>query len=304
MEGVGRPQMAVAEELDVFFHEGFADDLEIEVGRIELRGTGEADPSRLEGDGGLRLFLLEQARDIAGEPLLDGGHAEFAGPGHPFLADLHALVDPVFRERASVPFDVGHPLPGKIGRADQEFAGFQIGEAELGQGVVPDALDADDAERGVDAVHRQEVELALPPVPVPPGAGVAERAVVEHDAVLVKVDDPDLGGDGRQRFREIELVAAPGELAVGGVFQVVVERGRNRDAVVAAEHDLAVLRLDLEDVFAVVRRNDLDGELRVAGAEDATDQGAGGLCGGRSIGLGDGGSRLRACRLRIGQRNC
>jgi hypothetical protein len=57
----------------------------------------------------------------------------------------------------------------------------------------------------------------------------------------------------------------------------MIESRGNRDAVVAAQHDLAIDRLDFENIRAVVSRDGFDDKLAGVLRHDALDQAASGV---------------------------
>ena len=77
--------------------------------------------------------------------------------------------------------------------------------------------------------------------------------VIVIETELVRAGDPDFCRHGGQDGWQIHLAAAlPSRIGVAIVSKVALQRGRDRDAVVAAEDNFAFAALDFKNVLAAV----------------------------------------------------
>jgi hypothetical protein len=144
--------------------------------------------------------------------------------------ELAAILDPLVAERPAEAAHVAHPLPRQEGGAAVEGALGVGADPELLEGLHPQVLLADEAERHVDPVHRHPVDVLLPVAPRHEGERVAVRADV-HVVAPRKLARDDLRRR-RQRQRQVlggQLVLGvrvPVHRRVQVVVEVPVERRR------------------------------------------------------------------------------
>ena len=143
----------------------------------------------------------------------------------------------------------------------KKLARLDVAETRAQQRIIPRALDAGDRQRHVDAVQRHEVDLPLPPAPIPPGGRVTVRAVVQIHPILTGIDNALSPRHPWQRPGQLKLIPAPGEMAVGVALEIPVQRRRHRNWVVASQRYPPAHALDLEHVAAAIGRNQLDNKI-------------------------------------------
>ena len=225
MKRIGRINAMRPVEFFLFFQEVAPDHGEQRIGRVQLRRPGETAPGWLQLYLGIRVFFFQLTRDITGKSLLNGLHAQFQLPVDNLFSQNDMLVDPRFGKRAAITLQVLHPLPCEMSRTGQEPAGFLVRKLVFEEGIVPDCFQSDNGQGHVNRVHCHKVEFPLPAFPIPPGCRVADRTIVHVDAVFAV--DRVFNRDGhRQLFRQVQLIAEPGNVCVAGIFQILVERRR------------------------------------------------------------------------------
>jgi len=148
---------------------------------------------------------------MPGIALLDRRHAERALPLQNFSAKTDALLHIAAVRRGHGAFEIGHQLPGPIGRAGEVGERLPLGKTVFQQCFKPHALRADDGERHVDAVHRHKIDFLLPTRPIPHKGRIAERAVIHIDAVLLRHRITPLHRGNGQLLRHSNFtITAPG----------------------------------------------------------------------------------------------
>jgi len=188
--------------------------------------------------------------------------------------------DPRLRQWTAPAVEAAHPLKRQIGRPSEELRRLGLVDAQPPHHRLPYGFLTGHRQGRIDPIQGHPVDQPLPLRPVPPGQRVAEATVVEEVAMSGPTRPPHLRTHLRQGIGEPESVigagrAIPGDVAAAMVLQIPVEARGHRDAAVAADDDLAVARLDLEDVAAVPGRDHLKSEMLGVVRKEAGQQAAG-----------------------------
>jgi len=260
-ERVRGVQMVRAELPRLLLDEGLADAFKERVGRVDEEGARELAPTGQAAKRGLREHPLERLGHVARESLQHRGHAQLTLSGEDSSLQFGVALDPGLRQRPAPAVDAAHPAEGQISGPDQELGDLPVAQAQVAIDLVPHGLLPGDRQRHVDPVQGHPVDHPLPLRPVPEGQRVTERAVVETVAVLEWARAADLFRHGREGLRQAQLIAAPRHVAIRVVLQVPVEPRRNGHAIGAAHDHLAIPRLHLEHVLAVLLRDGFEHEL-------------------------------------------
>ena len=94
MEGIGRIQAIRTEQLLLLFEKHPSEFREQRICGVQLGGTGETAPRRLQTDLRFGKLILHLAGHISRETLLDGRHTQFTLAIDNFLAQNDVLVNP------------------------------------------------------------------------------------------------------------------------------------------------------------------------------------------------------------------
>ena len=241
----------LAEHVLLSFVERVADLLEVVllagrlvgVGQIRLDHVRAVETGPCAGRRGhrRRVLLLEVGRHLTAEALDDRRDAVRLHAVVDPAAELDALLEPCGGQGASDRVQVLHVEPCVVSRPGQVFAHLVVAVAVLGERLAQHLLLSDDVEHEVHAVHRRPVEERLVIIPVPERHRVRVGAEVERVPVLVVRVFEDFPADCRQALRHGQLGAEQRVVVdLAPVAQIIIEAGRERDAVVAADGDPAV----------------------------------------------------------------
>ena len=269
--------MAGAEFLFLFFqkfHLDLAEERILGIDEAWIPGIAAA-PADL-ADLHLGADPLERPRHMAGEGGQDRFHAQraFAGDNAPGQGKL--AVDVGLRERSLPAVEVAHAVPRQVRRAGEEIlADLVVGQAVGEPDLLPDRFAAALRQRHGDPLERHPVDEPFPVLPLPPGIGVAEGAVVVEETVLEPGRLAHAGfGKGQLCRREDRNLGVERHGDLGGVRQVVVEGDALRERTVAAQDDLPILARDLKDILGGRGRGDgFDGEIAAVARQKPFNQG-------------------------------
>ena len=205
-----------------------------------------------------------------------GTHVQGALTLHDALLQGRLVIEPLFGQGAAPAVDVGHAMPGHVGRAGEVGAHLLVAHAQPGPHVVPHRFLSRDGQRQIHAVQSHPVDEAFPVAPLPEGHRVAPSAVVEEETLRHAGRDL-LGcghvGQGLGQFNSHVGIPRHGRVAVA--VQVAVQAHRHRPRVVAADDDITALALEREHVLAAVGLNFLELHLLGQRSRQAGSQGLG-----------------------------
>lgn len=212
-------------------------------------------------------------------------NTELPLPGDDASLQFQLPVNPRLRQRPVPCVDIGHAMPGQIGRPGEITAYRIVVQPEPPPDALPDGFLSRSRQRHRDAVQSHPVDEMLPFVPLPPVERIAVGAIIQKKPVA----DPRLAFDtsfhGRQPLRLVDLVASvPCHRHTAIFTQVAVQAEGHRDRRIAGDMQLVTVHFEHEPV--PVGRNVHKPDTGSQPRQDTPGQCGGSLCFGRTGGRG------------------
>ena len=223
-------------------------------------------------------------------------------PGDNAPLQFQLSVDPRLRQRSVPGVDIGHAVPGQVGRPGEIAAYRLVVQPETPPDTLPDGLLSRSRQRHRDAIQSHPVDKMFPFVPLPPVERITVGAIIQEKAVFNPCLTLDTPLHDRKPLRLVDLVTPVPRHRDTAIFtQVAVQSESHRDRRIAGDLQLSAVHFKHEPV--PVGRNMDKPDAGTQPRQDTPGQCRGSLHFGRSGRFGGRDGANRKKRNRRNQQN-